>query len=157
MNNLCFLSNLSSGEWAQWASATGSFLAVAVAIWVALRDSRQRAESALIANVRVARSICDAVVAWEAAVAAKNAVRQRSAHSKLKDALKIGQRINLADLPPGSVAPTLRLRAVGVDVLARKNGIEADLQRWAGMRKYAEDVESELAALLEAVPLKLRT
>jgi len=47
MNDLCFLSNLTSSEWASWVQAIGSMLAIIAAAWIAKRQANLQHESAL--------------------------------------------------------------------------------------------------------------
>jgi hypothetical protein len=47
MQELCFLSNLTSSEWASWAQATGTFVAILGAALVAIFQSRAQHKSAL--------------------------------------------------------------------------------------------------------------
>jgi hypothetical protein len=47
MNNLCFLSNLTSTEWAAWVQAGGSILAILAAVKMALWQSKSQYRDAL--------------------------------------------------------------------------------------------------------------
>jgi hypothetical protein len=47
MQELCFLSNLTSSEWASWAQAVGTFAAIIGAAWVGRSQSRSQHRSAL--------------------------------------------------------------------------------------------------------------
>lgn len=47
MNELCFLSNLSSTEWAAWLQAVGSVLAVVAAAWIAKHQANLQHQNAL--------------------------------------------------------------------------------------------------------------
>ena len=41
MNELCFMSNLSSSEWAAWVQAIGSIAAIASAVWIMNQQHKQ--------------------------------------------------------------------------------------------------------------------
>jgi hypothetical protein len=47
MNQLCFLSNLSSSEWASWVQAVGSILAIVAAALIARHQARLQHENGL--------------------------------------------------------------------------------------------------------------
>jgi len=47
MNSLCFLSNLTSAEWAAWVQAVGSVAAIAAAAWIAMHQVKLQHKSAL--------------------------------------------------------------------------------------------------------------
>ena len=47
MNNLCFLSNLTSTEWAAWVQAVGSIVAILAAVKMALWQSKRQYSDAL--------------------------------------------------------------------------------------------------------------
>ena len=47
MNRLCFLTNLTSAEWAAWFQALGSIAAIIGAAWIAIWQSRRQHESSL--------------------------------------------------------------------------------------------------------------
>ena len=47
MNELCFLSNLTSTEWAAWVQAVGSVAAIAAAAWIAIHVARLQHRNAL--------------------------------------------------------------------------------------------------------------
>lgn len=47
MNELCFLTSLSSSEWASWVQAIGSILAIIGAAWIAIWQSAKQHKSAI--------------------------------------------------------------------------------------------------------------
>lgn len=47
MNQLCFLSGLTSSEWASWVQAVGSILAIVGAAWIARYQAKLQRDSAL--------------------------------------------------------------------------------------------------------------
>lgn len=47
MNQLCFLSNLSSSEWASWVQAVGSIVAIIGAVAIAVWQARQQHKASL--------------------------------------------------------------------------------------------------------------
>lgn len=47
MQTLCFLSNLSSAEWAAWVQALGSVAAIIAAAWIAIHQSKIQHRNAL--------------------------------------------------------------------------------------------------------------
>ncbi|WP_374515337.1 hypothetical protein [Niveibacterium sp.] len=47
MNELCFLSNLSSSEWASWVQAIGSIAAIAGAVGIAIWQAKQQHKASL--------------------------------------------------------------------------------------------------------------
>ena len=47
MNELCFLSNLTSAEWAAWVQAVGSVLAIVAAAWIAKHQANLQHKNAL--------------------------------------------------------------------------------------------------------------
>ncbi len=47
MNNLCFLSNLTSAEWASWVQAVGTIVAIVAATWIATHQVKLQHMSAL--------------------------------------------------------------------------------------------------------------
>lgn len=47
MNELCFLSNLTSAEWAAWVQAVGSVIAIIAAAWIAIHQANLQHKNAL--------------------------------------------------------------------------------------------------------------
>ena len=47
MNELCFLSNLTSAEWAAWVQAIGSVVAIVAAAWIAKHQANLQHQNAL--------------------------------------------------------------------------------------------------------------
>ena len=47
MNELCFLSNLTSAEWAAWVQAIGSIVAIIAAAWIAIHVVKRQHQNAL--------------------------------------------------------------------------------------------------------------
>jgi hypothetical protein len=47
MQTLCFLSNLTSAEWAAWVQAVGSIVAIIAAAWIAIDQARRQHRNAL--------------------------------------------------------------------------------------------------------------
>ena len=48
MNNLCFLSNLTSSEWAAWIQAVGSVIAILAATLIAIGQSKSQHKNAIL-------------------------------------------------------------------------------------------------------------
>lgn len=74
MNDLCFLSNLTSSEWASWVQAVGSVLAIIAAAWIARYQTRLQRESALELH-RTERQTARAEAAETLLVLAENSAK----------------------------------------------------------------------------------
>ena len=74
MNQLCFLSNLTSSEWASWVQAVGSVLAIVAAALIARHQAKLQHRSALDL-LRTERRTARVEVAETLAVLASNAAR----------------------------------------------------------------------------------
>jgi hypothetical protein len=56
MDTLCFLSNLTSAEWAAWVQALGSVAAIIAAAWIAIQQARLQHRNALNLHMTEQRS-----------------------------------------------------------------------------------------------------
>lgn len=52
MYNLCFLTNLTSSEWAAWIQAVGSVVAIGAAAWIATSQSRAQYKNDILLHQR---------------------------------------------------------------------------------------------------------
>jgi hypothetical protein len=74
MNELCFLSNLTSSEWASWVQAIGSIVAIIAAAWIAVHQAKLQHKSALELH-RTARLTARAEVARTLSALAENSAK----------------------------------------------------------------------------------
>ena len=74
MNELCFLSNLTSSEWASWVQAIGSIIAIIAAAWIAVHQAKLQHKSALELH-RTARRTARAEVAGTLSALAENSAK----------------------------------------------------------------------------------
>lgn len=74
MNELCFLSNLTSSEWASWVQAIGSVLAIIAAAWIARYQAKHQQESALQMH-RTERLAAQSEAAETLSVLARNSAK----------------------------------------------------------------------------------
>lgn len=85
MNTLCFVSNLTSTEWAAWVQALGSVAAIVAAAWIAVHQAKLQHRNALDLHMTEQRT-ARVDIAKTLSVLAKNSAKaMRHISGQLKD------------------------------------------------------------------------
>jgi len=74
MNTLCFLSNLTSAEWAAWVQALGSTIAIGAAAWIAVHQAKLQHRNALNLHI-IEQRTARVDIAKTLSVLAKNSAK----------------------------------------------------------------------------------
>ena len=158
MNELCFLSNLTSAEWAAWVQAVGSIVAIIAAAWIAIHVVKRQHQNALelhktekrTEKVETAKTLF--VLASNSSKAMKNIVTQLSNRESVHNAAEgliscdIGElsRINnyLNNIPlhtaPHSMVTLTMILGSTVRQFKEKEEIALNLHRKMDANKFED-------------------
>jgi len=123
MHNLCFMSNLSSEEWAAWVQAIGSIAAIFAAIWIASRQHRNavtRERGRQVAQAKQVARLCTlfSTQLFECLAETVDACeinnRDLVGHqfSRLQEVIEFSRAVNVAEIPGNALWPFMLLRVI---------------------------------------------
>ena len=150
MHNLCFMSNLSSEEWAAWVQAVGSILAIIAAIWIASRQhriavaeaKRERVEQAE-RTARLSTIFGEQLLACVADMVRGCVYENRQlvgrALSRLHEVVQFSRSVDPAELPPTAIWPYMSLRVIAAQARRYAESVEANPS--IGFRHAEQEME----------------
>lgn len=125
MNNLCFLSNLTSSEWAAWVQAIGSIAALVVAIGITNRaEMTKRKEISIAAGTFGSQLIASLATLRDFAKQDRRQDFNRAA-SVLNEVYILGHTIQIELLTGEKPTIFFKLRAIGAEAKELINEVSA--------------------------------
>ena len=85
MSEFCFLSNLTSAEWAAWVQAVGSVIAIVAAAWIAIHQAKLQHKNALDLHKTEKRSEQTDITKTLSVLAKNSSKAMKHITSQLKD------------------------------------------------------------------------
>lgn len=167
MRQLCFLSNLTSAEWAAWFQGIGSVAAVFVAVWIAKhqhgnmlkrdaaareREERTVARLCVTAGVQVLECMANFVQACQL----QNAEMQSRSLYHLREVIDFARAIKIEQIPADAVWPFMTVRTIAAAALRDAEFLDNNpsknylhwAQRFDSLRRDASKASMMLSAAL---------
>jgi len=121
MHYLCFMSNLSSEQWAAWVQAIGSILAIIAAfliaslqLWFSLakerREQRERAQRIARLSTAFGTQLIESITNMTEACTKGNRLLMEQALSHLNEVVEFSRSVDVAGLPANAIRPFMTLR-----------------------------------------------
>lgn len=167
MHDLCFMSNLSSSEWAAWVQAVFSVVAIFAAGRIArtqlshqvklnVSSERARGERSRTMAITIYLGLMSQLAEFIRSFEFQNEQMRLAAAGRIADTVNVAGSMDLYSLPPEAIGPFLQIRAIAVEADATVQWIKRSHVPSLGMVKQnigklqsrAHDVSIVLSAAL---------